>query len=166
MFLLIYFSTLDRRHSKTLLTINEHGSEIATTSVFDCHLSPVGRVKAIKYSVLYYLWSTFADNIDVFDCRLHVSSLVLRWTFLHSRDRTSCLQRSSRAAEYETTFYQYFNYCISRKITFNNCKIVVCSHIIVKDKKIQSFSFPNNNDKHLEISVFAVTLRESAGTKC
>ena len=28
----------------------------------------------------------------------------------------------------------------------------------MKDKKIQSFSFPNNNDKHLEISVFAVTL--------
>ena len=37
---------------------------------------------------------------------------------------------------------------------------------MMKDKKIQSFSFPNDNDKHLEISVFAVTLRESAGTKC
>ena len=28
----------------------------------------------------------------------------------------------------------------------------------MKDKKIQSFSFPNNNEKHLEISIFAVTL--------
>ena len=28
----------------------------------------------------------------------------------------------------------------------------------MKDKKIQSLSFPNNNDKHVEISVFAVTL--------
>ena len=31
-------------------------------------------------------------------------------------------------------------------------------HNTMKDMKIQSFSFPNNNDKHLEISVFAVTL--------
>ena len=31
-------------------------------------------------------------------------------------------------------------------------------HNTMKDKKIQSFSFPNNNDKHIEISVFAVTL--------
>ena len=31
-------------------------------------------------------------------------------------------------------------------------------HNTMKDKKIQSFSFPNNNDKHFEISVFAVTL--------
>ena len=30
-------------------------------------------------------------------------------------------------------------------------------HNTMKDKKIQSFSFPNNNDKHLAISVFAVT---------
>ena len=39
---------------------------------------------------------------------------------------------------------------------------------MMKGKKIQlaSFSFPNNNDKHLEISVFAVTLWESPGTKC
>ena len=31
-------------------------------------------------------------------------------------------------------------------------------HNTMKDKKIESFSFPDNNDKHLEISVFAVTL--------
>ena len=37
-----------------LLTIYEGGSEIATTSVFDCHLSPVRRLMAIKNSVSYY----------------------------------------------------------------------------------------------------------------
>ena len=36
---------------------------------------------------------------------------------------------------------------------------------MMKDKKIDSFSIPNNNDKCLEISVFA-KLMESADTKC
>ena len=36
-------STLDRRKSKSLLTIDEHGSKIARNSVCDCHLSPFGR---------------------------------------------------------------------------------------------------------------------------
>ena len=56
------------RQSKTLLTIDERGSEIATTSVFDCQWSPVGRLMAIEKSVSKYCWSTFVDNIDVFDC--------------------------------------------------------------------------------------------------
>ena len=56
------------RQSKTLLTIDEHGSEIATTSVFDCQWSPVGRLMAIEKSVSNYFWSTFVHNIDVFDC--------------------------------------------------------------------------------------------------
>ena len=34
--------TPGRRQSKTLITINERGSKIATNGVFDCHLSPVG----------------------------------------------------------------------------------------------------------------------------
>ena len=34
-------STHDRRQSRTLLTIDERGSKIVGTSVFDCHLSPV-----------------------------------------------------------------------------------------------------------------------------
>ena len=34
-----------------LLTIDERGSKIARNSVFDCHLSPVGRQKAIENSV-------------------------------------------------------------------------------------------------------------------
>ena len=56
------------RQSKTLLTINEHGSEIATASVLDCQWSPVGRLMAIEKSVSNNFWSTFSDNIDVFDC--------------------------------------------------------------------------------------------------
>ena len=58
------------RQSKTLLTIDERGSGIATTSVFDCHWSPIGRLMAIEKSVSTdYFWSTFVDNIDVFDCQ-------------------------------------------------------------------------------------------------
>ena len=56
------------RQSKTLSTIDERGSEIATASVFDCQWSPVGRLMAIEKSVSNYFWSTFDDNIDVFDC--------------------------------------------------------------------------------------------------
>ena len=37
-----FVSTPDRRQWKTLLTIDKRGSEIASTSVFDCHLLPVG----------------------------------------------------------------------------------------------------------------------------
>ena len=58
------------RQSKTLSTIDERGSEIATTSVFNCQLSPIGRLMTIESSVSNYFWSTFVDNIDVFDCRL------------------------------------------------------------------------------------------------
>ena len=41
--LALIVSTLDRLKSKTLLTIDEHGSKIARNSVCDCHLSPFGR---------------------------------------------------------------------------------------------------------------------------
>ena len=63
-----FVSIPDMRQSKTLLTIDERGSGIATTSVFDCQWSPVGRLMAIEKSVSNYFWSTFVDNIDVFDC--------------------------------------------------------------------------------------------------
>ena len=43
-------NTPDRRQSKTLLTIDERGLNIARNSVFDCHLSPVGRQMTIKNS--------------------------------------------------------------------------------------------------------------------
>ena len=33
----------DRRQTKTLLTIDEHGSKIVRNRVFDCNLSPDGR---------------------------------------------------------------------------------------------------------------------------
>ena len=62
-------------------------------------------------------------------------------------------------------FYQYFDFCVSLKITFNNGKTVGCDNLdMMKDKRIQLLNFPNNNDKHLETSIFAVTLRESTST--
>ena len=48
------FITPDGRQSKTILTIDEHGSKIDGNSVFDCHLSPVGRQMAIENSVSGY----------------------------------------------------------------------------------------------------------------
>ena len=51
----IFVSTPDRRQSKTPFTMDERGSEIATTSVFDCHLSPVWRLMAIKILFLTIL---------------------------------------------------------------------------------------------------------------
>ena len=55
---------------KMHLTIDEYRSKIARNSVFDCHLSPVGRQMAIENSVSNDFWSTCIDSIDVFDCRL------------------------------------------------------------------------------------------------
>ena len=66
-----FVSTPDRRQSKTLF-IDELGSEIATTSVFDCHLSTVGQLMAIKDYVSNYFWSTVVDSIDVFVCCLSI----------------------------------------------------------------------------------------------
>ena len=54
------FSTRDRWQPKMLLTIEEHGSKIARNSVFDCHLSPVGRQMAIKNSVSNDFLSTLS----------------------------------------------------------------------------------------------------------
>ena len=54
--------------SFTLLTIDERGSEIATTSVFDCHLLPVGRVMVTKNTASNYFLSMSIDSNDVFDC--------------------------------------------------------------------------------------------------
>ena len=51
------------RQLKTFLTIYERGSESATTSVFDCQCSPVGRLMAIEKSVSNYFWSTFVDHM-------------------------------------------------------------------------------------------------------
>ena len=43
---------------------------MARNSVFDCHLSQVGRQMAIENSVSNDLLYTFVDGITVFDCRL------------------------------------------------------------------------------------------------
>ena len=70
-------STPDRRQPKTLVTINERGSKIARNSVFDCHLSPVGRQKTIENSVLTCL-----------DLRLsivlHVTFSIAAYPVIHS----------------------------------------------------------------------------------
>ena len=73
-----FVSTPDRRQSKTLF-IDERGSEIATTSVFDCHLSRVGRLMAIKNYVSNYfgLRSSIVLTFSIvsypvwFRCTLH-----------------------------------------------------------------------------------------------
>ena len=54
---------------KTLLTIDERLSKIPRNRVFNCHLSPVGRVMAINNSVYDSFWFMFVD-INVFDCCL------------------------------------------------------------------------------------------------
>ena len=55
---------------KTFLTIDERAPKITRNSVFDCHLSPVGRQMAIENSVSNDFLSTFVDSIKVFDCLL------------------------------------------------------------------------------------------------
>ena len=62
--------TPDMRQSKTLLTIGESVSKLARNSVFDCHLSPVGRQMAIEISVSNDFLTMSVDSISVFDCRL------------------------------------------------------------------------------------------------
>ena len=49
-----YNITTGRRQSKTLSTVEERGSKIARNSVFDCHMSPVGRQMAIENTVSSY----------------------------------------------------------------------------------------------------------------
>ena len=63
--------TPDRRQSKTLLTVDERGSKLARNSIFDCHLSPVGRQMVIENSVSNDFGSTFVDGINVFERRLY-----------------------------------------------------------------------------------------------
>ena len=53
-----------------LLTIHEHGSQIARNSVFNYHLTPVRLQTATQNSVSNDLRSTFVDSFNVFDCRL------------------------------------------------------------------------------------------------
>ena len=61
-------STPGRRQSKTLLTIDERRSKIDRNSVFECHLSPVGRQMAIENSVsndLFYLRLSKASTFSI-----------------------------------------------------------------------------------------------------
>ena len=62
--------TWDRRQLKMLFTIDECGSKIVKSRVFDCHLSPDWRQMAIKNTVSSDFLSTFLHSINVFDCRL------------------------------------------------------------------------------------------------
>ena len=45
------YSTPGRRQSKTLFTFDKRGSKTDGNSVFDCHLSPIGRQMTIENSV-------------------------------------------------------------------------------------------------------------------
>ena len=59
--------------SKTLLPINEIGSKIARNSVFNCHVSPVGRQMAIENSVsndFFYLPSSIVLTFSNAPCPL------------------------------------------------------------------------------------------------
>ena len=67
--------TPSRRQSKMILTINECGSKYDSNSVFDCHLSPIGRQMVIGNSVSNFFLSVFVDCINVFDC--HLSGVVI-----------------------------------------------------------------------------------------
>ena len=67
--------TIDRGQSKMLLTIDKCGSKFARNSVFDCHLSQVGRQMANKNPVSNNFLSTFADTINIFDW--HLSGVIL-----------------------------------------------------------------------------------------
>ena len=69
---------------------NRRTRKVASHSVFDCYLSPVGRKMKIENSCFLLFWSTFVDSITVFDWRLsdviqkifqthvHVSTLIIR----------------------------------------------------------------------------------------
>ena len=81
------FITPGRRQSKRLLSIIERGSKIGRNSVFDCHLSPVGRQMAIEKFVSNDFLSMFVDSIDVFDCRLPGVFTLLLFPFLPNRPR-------------------------------------------------------------------------------
>ena len=51
--------------------VARRGSKIARNSVFDGHLSPVGRQMAIENSVSNdFFLSSYVDSIKIFDCRL------------------------------------------------------------------------------------------------
>ena len=64
---LSFLITPGRRQSKTLLTIDKRGSYIARNSVFDCHLSPIGRQMAIENSVSndFYLRSSIVLTFSI-----------------------------------------------------------------------------------------------------
>ena len=59
--------TPGRRQSETLLTIEKNRSKIARNSVFNCHLSPVGRQMVIKNSVSndFYLRSSIVLTFSI-----------------------------------------------------------------------------------------------------
>ena len=71
-----YISTPDRRQSKMLRTLDEHGSFLKSLktvfliAIYRATLSPVRQQMAIKNSVSYDFLSTFVDSFNVFNCRL------------------------------------------------------------------------------------------------
>ena len=65
-----YFSHWIGGNRKRFLQSTNADKKIDINSVFDCHLSPVGRQMAIENTVYNNFLSTFPDSIGVLDCRL------------------------------------------------------------------------------------------------
>ena len=78
----VHETTPDRPHS-----IDERGSKTVKNRVFDCHLSPNWRQKAIENTVFFTIFNPRSSIVkSVFDCRLSgvetskLNSLKLRMT--------------------------------------------------------------------------------------
>ena len=74
----------ERQQSKIFLTIDEHGLKIARNSVFNYHLSQVGRQTAIKNSVSMIFFSKFVYSVNVFDCSLSIRCDIIAFTLLNN----------------------------------------------------------------------------------
>ena len=66
----LFMLTPARPQSKTLSTKDKREYKIDRNSVFDCHLSPVGRQMAIENTVSIDFRSLLLESIGVFDCCL------------------------------------------------------------------------------------------------
>ena len=127
LFNLSFILTPDRQQSKTLLTIYKCGSKIARNSVFDCHLSPVGRQMAIKISVSNYFWSTFVDSINVFWLPLIRCDLVMcKFCFLMEDLR----EMGQNKTHYNILRWLWFNLIMGDNFLINIRIISSCTIIV------------------------------------
>ena len=71
------------QQSKMFLTIDERGLKLARNSVFNYHLSPVGRQIAIK-NCFYDFFSKFVDSVNIFNCCLSIWCYIIAITLLNN----------------------------------------------------------------------------------